>query len=240
MHLRLVLLLLLAHAGVSLAQTEAPKAPAAEDAKPSPTGGEFGRLIGEAQQLSFQQRFFEALDRLHQAEKLKPDHPTVHNVRGSVHTGMRDFEKARESFTKAQALNPAAFEPKFNLTELDYVTGDYAKAEAGFTKLLTEFPKLPLEVRHLTQFKVLVCQLKQQKVAEAEAGMKGFTFMDDTAAYYYAKAAFCFQKGEKGEASDWVTKAQKIFKPIENAPYLDSLMEARWIASLTVPDDPKK
>lgn len=240
MQLRLVLLLLLAHAGLSPAQTEAPKAPAAEGAKPSPAEGDFGRLISEAQQLSFAQRFFEALDRLHQAEKLKPDHPTVHNVRGSVHTGMRDFEKARESFTKAQALNPAAFEPKFNLTELDYVTGDYAKAEAGFTKLLSEFPKLPLEVRHLTQFKVLVCQLKQKKIAEAETGMKSFTFMDDTAAYYYCKAAFSFQKGDKADATEWVAKAQRIFKQVENAPYLDSLMEARWIASLTVPDDPKK
>lgn len=240
MHLRLALFILIAHGGALFAQTEAPKPAAAQGTDAPSADADFSRLIGECQQLSFQQRFFEALDRLHQAEKLKPDHATVHNVRGSVYTGMRDFEKARESFTKAQAINPAAFEPRFNLTELDYVTGDYAKAEAGFTKLLAEFPKLPLEVRHLTQFKVLVCQLKQKKIAEAESGMKAFTFMDDTAAYYYAKAAIAFQKGDKGEATEWVTKAQKIFKPVENAPYLDTLMEARWIASLTVPDDPKK
>lgn len=240
MSFRLLVIALLSAATVAPGQTEAPQPPAGSAVKPSPDDEKFRQIIGEIQQLHARQKFFEALEKLHQAEELRPNDPIVSNVRGSIYTGMRDFEKAREAFVKAGALNPTAFEPRFNLTELDYVTGSHKEAEAGFTKLLADFPKLQLEVRHLTQFKILVCQLKQDKVADAEKSMKAFTFMDDTAAYYFAKAAFAFHKGDKAEAADWVAKAQKIFKEIQTVPYLDTLMEARWIPSLTVPDDPKK
>lgn len=194
----------------------------------------------EVQQLHARQRYTDAMERLREAEALKPENAVVFNARGSIYTGMRDFDKAREWFKKSEALSPTAFEPKFNLTELDYVQGNYEVAGAGFSKLLADHPKLPLQVRHLTQFKVLVCSLKRDKIVEAEAMMKNFTFMDDTAAYYFAKAAFAYQKDDKALATEWVTKATKIFKPVEIAPYMDSLMEARWLPSLAVPNDPKK
>ena len=161
-------------------------------------------------------------------------------IRGSVYTAMRDFVKAREAFEKAQTLTPNAFEPKFNIAELSYVEQKYPEAEAAFTKLLQENPKLREEVRHLSQFKVLVSQLKQGKVAEAEKTSLVFTFMDDTPAYYFSKAAFEFQKDNKDGAREWLVKTDKIYKPQQNAVYLDTLMEARWIPSLTVPSDPKK
>ncbi|MFZ4763342.1 MAG: tetratricopeptide repeat protein [Roseimicrobium sp.] len=228
---RLFAIAMLAIAGSTFAQSLAPAPPAAgsDDDK-------FLQIIGEIQQLHGKNKFTEALDKLHEAEKLKPESPVLYNVRGSVFTGMRDFDKAREAFAKAQSLSPEAFEPKFNLIELDYVTGKYAEAEAGFAKVLNDFPKLPMQVRHLTQAKVIICQLKQSKLAEAETGAKTFTYMDDTPAYYFVKAAFAFQKGDKADAADWLAKAGKIYKAEDNAPYLDSLMEARWIPSLSVPD----
>jgi tetratricopeptide (TPR) repeat protein len=193
-------------------------------------------LIIEAQQLHSRQRIFEALQKLTEAEAIAPKNAVVHNVRGSLYTAMRDFPKARVSFTQAQTLSPDAFEPRFNLVEIDYVEGKYVEAETGFKKILEDFPKVRLEVRHLALFKVLVSQLKQGKIADAELTSKAFTFMDDTPAYYFTKAAFAFQAEKKAEGQEWVNNAGKIFKQENNVPYLDTLMEGRWIPSLTVPD----
>ena len=194
-------------------------------------------IIKEVQQLHSRQRYTEAMQKLNEADILAPDNAMLANVRGSIYTNMRDFTKARESFIKAQTLSPAAFEPQFNLTELIYVEQKYPEAEAAFTKLLTDFPKLREEVRHLTRFKIIICQLKQNKADEATKGMAAFTSMDDTPAYFFCKAAAAFQKDDKADAQSWIAKAQKIFKPQLNAVYLDTLMEARWLPSLAVPDE---
>jgi len=201
-----------------------------------PTGDKFHDLIMDVQRLQTEGKHTEALESLRLAEELQPQNPIIPNARGSIYTAMRNFDKARECFTKAKEQSPNSFEPKFNLTELDYVQGKYAEAEASFAKLLKDYPKIRMQVRHLIQFKVLVCQLKQDKVSEAEITMKAFTFMDDTPAYYFTKASFAFQKNDKTEAQAWLIKAGTIFKLQDNAAYLDTLMEAHWIDNISVPE----
>jgi Tfp pilus assembly protein PilF len=211
------------------AQTPAPAAAPAPDPK-------LVAIIQEVQKLMASQHPAEALQKLDEAAAIAPNNPLIHNIRGSIYTSppLRDFAKALESFQAAEKLAPEAFEPKFNMTELLYVQGKYAEAEATFEKLMTKFPKLREDVRHLIQFKIVVCRLKQNKLDEATKGMGAFSFMDDTPAYYFSKAAFGFQKDDKAAAAEWVSKAQRIFKEKENAVYLDTLMEAHWLPSLNV------
>lgn len=203
----------------------------------SPTDAEFITLVREAQSLHSSQRHFDALQKIAEAELLLPTNPLIFNVRGSIYTAMRDYEKARSNFLQAKTLSPTSFEPRFNLVELDFVQGKFAEAAAGFSQLLSDFPKLRLDVRNLTQFKVLVCQLKQDKVTEAREIMKNFSFMDDTPAYYYSKAAFEFQEGDTKDGRDWLGRAAGIYQQQMNIPYLDTLMEARWVDSLSVPNE---
>lgn len=205
-----------------------------------PADGKIREIVTEVQQLHAKHRFFEALQKLTEAEALAPENPMIFNIRGSIYTGMRDFEKAKVAFEKAHELLPTSFEPDFNLAELLYVQEKYALAETAFGKLLEKHAKIREDVRHLTTFKIIVCELKQNKIAEAEKNAKAFTFMDDTPAYYFTKAAFAFQKGDQQEARDWLTKAGNIFKQGQNPVYVDSLMEAKWIPSLTVPEDGKE
>lgn len=198
-------------------------------------------LVEEARKLQSRQDSYGALKKLDEADAIFPGSPLIANVRGSIYTSapLRDFVKARECFEAAEKLAPNAFEAKFNKTELLYVDGKYAEAEAAFAKLTADFPKLREDVRHLIQFKIIVCQLKQGKTAEAEKSSTTFTFMDDTPAYYFTKAAFAFQKSDTDGAKKWVDKTAKIFKPQEAAVYLDTLMEAHWLNSLTVEDQKK-
>ncbi len=198
-------------------------------------------LIEEVRQLQQKQLSNEALRKLDEADAISPGSALIANVRGSIYTAppLRDYVKARECFELAEKLTPDAFEPKFNKIELLYVEHKYAEAESAFTKLLVDFVKLREDVRHLVQFKIIVCQLKQGKVAEAEKTSAAFTFMDDTPAYYYMKSAFAFQLPDADEAQKWISKAEKIFKEQDNAVYLDSLMEAGWLKTVTTEEGKK-
>jgi tetratricopeptide (TPR) repeat protein len=228
-----ILLIFLAGTALSRAQT------------PPPTEGTIDprvrALIEEAHKLQQKQDSFGALQKLDEADAIAPGSPMIANVRGSIYTAppLRDYAKARECFEAAEKALPAAFEPKFNKTELLFVEHKYAEAEAAFAKLLTDFPKLREEIRHLIQFKVIVSQLKQGKLDAAKKNSAEFTFMDDTPAYYYTKAAFAFQTPDTDEARKWAGKAAKIFKPQDNAVYLDTLMESGWLSSISSGDGKK-
>lgn len=194
------------------------------------------KLLEEVRLLYSKQQYYAALSKLAEAEAFVPDSPVLINVRGSIYTSMRDFVHARECFERAEKIVPDAIEPKFNKTELFFAEAKYPEAEVAFKKLIAETPKLREDLRHLAIFKILVCQLKQGKVDDAEKTMKSFTFMDDTPAFYYSKAALAFQKDEKAEGQNWMSKATNIFRADKNAFYIDTLMEARWVESLQVPE----
>lgn len=222
---------------------EARPDPTAEPPLKSSTNPEVQKLLAEAQDLQTRHRYFDSLAKLDEAEKLDPNDPNIYNIRGAIYLVpvIRDFNKAREQFERALALEPRALAPKFNLAELLFVKHEFAGAEAAFVNLAKEYPKLQMPVRHLVAFKQLVAQTKQDKIDEANRTLKAnFTFMDDTPAYYFAKASLAFQQKKEGEAKEWIEKAGSIFKPQENAPYLDALMEVRWIPNIMLPGDAPK
>ncbi len=197
------------------------------------------KLLEEVRTLHSKQQYYAALTKLSEVEVIVPDNPVLINVRGSIYTSMRDFAHARECFERAEKIVPDAIEPKFNKVELFFAEMKYPEAEVQFQKLIANTPKLREDLRHLALFKILVCQLKQNKILDAEKTAMSFTFMDDTPAFYYSKAAFAFQKEDKAEGQNWMNKASNIFRADKNAFYIDTLMEARWVESLQVPEAEK-
>ncbi len=217
--------------------------PEAAPSKPAEDQAKFTALIQEVQVLQARKRYTDAFAKLDEAEKLRPTSPDVFNIRGSMllSSQLRDADKAREQFRKARELDPTLMPPHFNLSEVDFVVGSFADAEKGFTKVLTDYPKLPLAVRHFITFKVVVCQIKQDKFEAAEKLAKdSFSFMDDTPAYYFSKAVIELQKKNEKVGNEWLAKAQVIFKPADNASYLDSLMEAHYIDTMGIQNEPSK
>ena len=124
----------------------------------------------------------------------------LHNLKGAAYTKIRDFEKARTSFERAIELEPRAFMSKFNITELDFVEHKFEDAEKNFKGLLELDPKMALTTKRLIEFKVLVSQLGQDKVKEAEEIQTRFNYLEDTPAYYFGNAAFAFAKGRRGRS----------------------------------------
>lgn len=216
--------------------TLAALAPAQETEKTIPPAAM--KLLTEAQEFQQRQRFVDALDKLDELEAIAPDLPDLYNMRGSIYLSptLRDFGKATEMFDKAEKLQPGALPPRFNKAELLFVKHDWVSAGSAFQKLLDDFPKIPMQIRHLILFKRLVCEVKQDQIAVAEKTLKDhFTFMDDTPAYYFSNAAISFQKKEESAAKDWLTRAGGIFKEDENSAYTDTMMEARWLPNIGLP-----
>lgn len=221
----------------------APSAQTDETKLATPASPELQKLLGEAQELQGRHRYFDALAKLEDAERIAPKDPNIYNIRGAIYLvpAVREFDKARENFDKALALEPTALAPKFNLAELEFVKHSFAEAATAFAAILKNYPKLQMPVRHLVAFKILVSESMQGKSSEAEKTLKTyFTFMDDTPAYYFSKASLAFAAKNEKEANEWLEKAKTIFKAPENAPYLDSLMEARLIPNIMLPPSAAK
>jgi tetratricopeptide (TPR) repeat protein len=209
-------------------------APAAAEETPAQ---KLNILLRDAQVLQQRKRFLDALTKLDEAEKIDSGRAEIFNIRGAVYLSaqLRDFDKAREQFKRARDLQPQELPAHFNLAEADYVQGWYPDGEKGFAALLEKFPKLPTSVRHLILFKQIVCMLRQNKLGSAERLMQdSYTFMDDTPAYYFSKAALALQKKDEKTGNKWLTKAQVIFKKGETNAYLDTLMEGHYLDSLDV------
>lgn len=191
-----------------------------------------------AQRLQQERHFSEALQTLDELESSHPNLPDIYNLRGSIYLtpALRDFEQAEKNFEKAAQLRPDSIEPRFNKGELHFVKHEWAQAEASFQKLLDDYPKLPMAIRHFTLYKRLVCEVKLGKFDAAEKTLKDhFNFMDDTPAYYFSNAAIAFGKDNEAKAKEWLVRAQNIYKSAELTAYLDTLMEARWVPNISLP-----
>jgi hypothetical protein len=218
-----------------------PSAATAQDAPATltdPNAQKALELMQEAYGLQSRKRYLDALLKLDEAEKLTPANPELFNLRGSIYLSaqVRDIERARSEFNRSQELQPAALPPRFNLAELEFVAGNFLPAERAFRAILQKFDSLPQSMRHMIQFKILVCLVKQKKLAEAESELKAnFDFLDETPAYYFSKGVLALANGKEREGNEWLAKAQIIYKKPENLPYLDSLMETGYIHSVDIP-----
>jgi Flp pilus assembly protein TadD len=198
-------------------------------------------LLGEAQSLQARHQYVDALLKLEELEKTYPNSADLFNIRGSIllAPSIRDHAAAEVAFQKAEALQPGGLAPMFNLAEVCFVKHDWEEAKRRFEKVKEAYPAANLQVRHLVAFKLVLCELKLEKVKEAEVLVAAnFTFMDDTPAYYLSKAAVAFQKKDESAANEWVDKARAIFGEKQIASYVDSLMEARWLVNIGLPPAP--
>lgn len=216
--------------------------PAAERPKVS---DEVKKILMEAREMRVQHRYTDALAKLDEAEKLAPNLSDIYALRGDIHLAprRRDFDLALPQFEKAAELEPQSPLPKFNLAEFWFVKHDFDTALQSFTKLAADFPKLPMIIRHLVHYKRALCELKLgHRPAAEQIVADNFTFMDDTPAYYFSKAALAFDLGDKAKAGEWVQRGVAVFKGPACEPYYDAFKELRWVPDmdLNAPKDQPK
>ncbi len=218
----------------------------AQTATKAPISDEVKKLLLEARDMRVKQRYSDALDKLDAAEKLNPNLADIYALRGDIYLAprRRDFDLALPQFEKAAQLQPDSPLPKFNLAEYYFVKHDFTTALQSFTKLTSDYPKLPMVIRHLVHYKRALCELKLgHRPAADQIIAENFTFMDDTPAYYFCKAAIAFDSGDPNKGNEWVKRGVAVFKAPNCEPYYDAFKELRWVPDLdfaTPPDAAKK
>lgn len=226
--------------GTSLILAQAPEAP-----RPK-ASDEVKKILLEARNMRLEHRYSEALEKLDEAEKLAPNLADIYALRGDIYLAprRRDFDLALPQFQKAADLEPQSPLPRFNLAEYFFVKHEFDTALQAFTKITADFPKLPMVIRHLVHYKRALCEMKLGHRAAAEQIIAdNFTFMDDTPAYYFSKAALAFDAGDGPKANEWVQRGVAVFKGPNCEPYYDAFKELRWVPDMDLSagkDQPKK
>jgi tetratricopeptide (TPR) repeat protein len=175
---------------------------------------EAGRLAaaGETQQ---------ALAKLQEASRLAPQDWRVENMRGGIHTSRQEWGPALEAFNRAIILAPKEITPRYNLGELYFQQGSYAKARERFESILPEDP-----ANEFLQYKIFLAYLLDNRRADAEVKLAAFNFAGKTPAYYFAHAAWEFKNGDAEKGWSWLDSAQKIYPENQIQFFSESLVRA--------------
>ncbi len=199
---------------------------------PQQSREDFVKHLGEATRLFQQKRVFETLEELDKATKIFADSPEIYNLRGSCFVEMRAFPKALADFQKAATYTKDNPSIEFNIAEVYFCTKEWKKAHELFEKIFKQLPKENIALGRLVEFKILLCQKKLGKNAEAKALADKYDFQDDSPFYYYAQAALEYDAKNLVKAEEWLAMAGRVFQdPNVLAPWQDTLVEYGYIKS---------
>jgi tetratricopeptide (TPR) repeat protein len=169
-------------------------------------------------------QFAVALEKLDQAEQIHPDISDTWNMRGAIYAEQHAFEKAEDAFEKAAQLNPGDFWAAYNIAQLLLMEKKYAAAATAFQKL-----EVYRGHEELVQFKIIFADLLAGNPDGAKPVLDAMKFPSDTAAYYFAHAAWAYAGKDEKEGSYWTHAGVKVFGPAPSIPFYDALAGAGWV-----------
>lgn len=207
----------------------------------------YGEHKLKAEQFFRQKRTFESLDQIHQAQDIFDEDPTLWNLKGSCHVEFRSFDKAREAFQRALALDKDNTGILFNLAEMDFVSKEWKDCitkMATLTERLEEKSKGEMSeavqnLHHLAVFKRMLAHLKLGEEDKArELAEENWEDWDDTPFTYYSKAALAHHAKDEDEANRWIMSAIRVFDGLQGvANWQDTLIEFGYVKSFYGGDD---
>jgi len=201
-------------------------------ALPEETRVEFNKNIRLAQQIYQQKRIFDALQAIDALDKVYKDHPACLGLRAGCYVELRAFKKAYAIFEKLHALSPKSPNISFNLAELEFVMKNWEAAHQRFSDLLTILPASNKSLIHLSEFKLLLCKLKTNRIDEARAMANKYGEWDDTPYYYYAKSALLFHDGKDEDAKKILREALFIWRDKgQLSSWQDTMIEFGYVRS---------
>lgn len=201
-------------------------------AMPEDTRKLFNRNLYEAQQLFQQKRLFDALQLLDALDQIFKGHPGALTLKGGCYVEMRAFEKAYPIFEEILKINPQSTNIRFNLAELDFVMKNWEAAHKKFSDLIGMLPPENKNMIQLSEFKMLLCKLKTNRVEEARAMENKYGEWDDTPYYYYARAALLYFDGKTDEAKKILRNALFVWGDKNRlSSWQDTLIEFGYVRS---------
>ncbi len=168
------------------------------------------------------------------ASRIAPGKPEVANLRGALFSRQGKYQEAAQEFNRALELDANFQLAKFNLAELALLQGNFDDARNRFTELQKLDPG-----SELLQFKVVLCDVLQDREADAISGTEQINFPGHTPAYYFARAAILFRKNQIEEANQYLTNARKYYTQAQ-CSYFDQALRELKLVPLPGPGGPAK
>lgn len=129
------------------------------------------------------------------------------NLKGAAYSKLKNFSEAERCFTRAIEISPRLFAAHFNLAEIEFLQGNYAKSLEKFKALLDGDPR-----NELLQFKVFLCHVKMGDDEAAKRVLARIKFPGETPAWYYAQAVWESNQGHKGKVAEYLAAARYLFQ----------------------------
>jgi tetratricopeptide (TPR) repeat protein len=193
---------------------------------------EYSKKLVKAQNLFSQKRIFDALEKVDELDKIFPNHPAALNIKGACYVEIRAFKKANAIFEEILKVSPGNTNVQFNLAEVDFVTKNWQSAHARFTKLIPLLPSNNKAMIRLCEFKLMLCQLKTDRVKEAIALKDKYDTWDDSPFYYYSRAAILYNEEDKEGADKMLSNARFVWRKNDAlSAWQDTLIEFGYIRS---------
>jgi predicted Zn-dependent protease len=157
-------------------------------------------------------KYDDALAKLEELQKARPDDPLVLNLIGSVYTKKQNYQKAERHFRESLERQPGFFPAQYNLGELLFLQEKYPAAREHFQTMRASDSR-----NELLQFKVGLCDLQAGEIDRARRVMNAIKYPGDSPAWYYGQAALANKEGNITKARGLVRSAKFVYGPEKTA-----------------------
>lgn len=212
---------------------------------PEETRVAFLKKRNEAGILFQNKRIFEALEATRELSEIFPDDPQVINLRGACFVELRDFAKATTQFELSKEITGPSLNVIFNIGEVAFVSGDWAKSLEIFQEALTLAPEKATQMKRLVEFKILLAHIalaKDESLSKANRDKHSskitelvalYDYRDDSPYYYYANSAFHYSQDDKEKGLDYLNKGRRVYSANAQsiASWEDTMTEYGYIKS---------
>lgn len=187
-----------------------------------------GRDPVDAAKREFHQGDFEAaLATLDELDKSGTSRAQALDLRGSILLEQKKLDDALAAFRSAHETDRALFAPRLHIGDALLRQQKWEEARAAYDVVMQETNILISHEK--LRFAALLTHLGAGDKAGAESALERITFPTETAAYYYAQAAWAFANGNKREGEKWMRTAADIFDERTTAWFARPFFELGWI-----------
>jgi tetratricopeptide (TPR) repeat protein len=151
----------------------------------------------------------------------------AYDLRGLIYLEQAKYDDAISAFKAAHYVDREFFPPRIHHADALLRKGDWQEARNTYTSLMTETRILSMNER--LRYGAFLATLIGKAESEANALLGRLTFPTETAAYYYAQAAWAFSQNDKRGAAKWLKTADEIYKPKQAAWFARPLHDQGWI-----------
>ena len=155
--------------------------------------------------------------------------PTAQSIdlRGCIFLEQKKLDEALAAFRAAHAADPALFAPRLHIGDALLRQQKWEEARAAYDVVMRETNILISHEK--LRFAVLMTHLGAGDKAGGQAALERVAFPTETAAYYYAQAAWAFANGNKRDGEKWMDRAGDIFDAKATAWFARPFYEFGWI-----------